>query len=110
MLTDWITVILTLVIAFFTFLVWKVYERIAWFTGAMESHSDLMLKIEAMRGSGTGQPIKLIWWDPSIGDPPVSRKHGKEVDLNTIYVCLSPKYRQRKPTLKTKIIELFRFP
>ena len=43
--TDWIMAVLTLIIAFFTFLVWKVYDRIAWLTGAMGSHSEIMLRI-----------------------------------------------------------------
>jgi len=63
-------IILTLIIALLTFLLWKVYERIAWLTGAMETHSDLMLRIEAKRGINE-QPIKLVWWDPTIADPPV---------------------------------------
>ena len=65
LMTNWIMIFLTLVIALFTYLVWKVYERIAWITGAMETHSDLMLRIEARRGIN-GEPIKLVWWDPTI--------------------------------------------
>ena len=76
MLTDWILVFLTFVIAIFTFLVWKVYERIAWLTGAMESHSDLMLRINAARGIN-GKPIDLVWWDPTIADAPVTKEHEK---------------------------------
>jgi len=41
--TNWIMVVLTLIITFLTFLVLKVYLRIAWLTGSMETHS---------RGSG----------------------------------------------------------
>jgi hypothetical protein len=70
-ITDWIVAFLTLVIAVLTYLVWKVYERIARLTGAMESHSDIMLRIEAMRGAPEGKPIELVWWDPSIEEPPV---------------------------------------
>ena len=35
MVGEWLMVGLTLVIAFFTFLVWKTYYRIEWFTGSM---------------------------------------------------------------------------
>ena len=87
MITDWLLVFLTFVVAVLTFLVWKVYERIAWLTGAMETHSDLMLRIEALRGID-GKQIALIWWDPTIGDPPTQksarRASGDESDL-----CLS---------------------
>ncbi len=41
MIANWIIVLLTFVIAFFTFLIFLVYERIEWLTGAMESHSGL---------------------------------------------------------------------
>jgi hypothetical protein len=72
MITDWLLVILTLVIAALTYLVWKVYERIAWLTGSMESHSDLMLRIEALRGIEV-KPIELVWWDPTIEDVPAPK-------------------------------------
>ena len=68
-LETWIMILLTATIALFTYLVWKVYERIAWLTGAMETHSELMLRIEACRGV-RDEPIKLLWWDPTIEDPP----------------------------------------
>lgn len=106
-MAEWIMAFLTLVIAFFTFLVWKVYERIAWLTGAMESHSNLMLRLEAKRGIKDGEPIKLIWWDPTIEIPPVEREHGKDVDLSTMYVYLPPNERHIKPTWKKRLKQLF---
>jgi hypothetical protein len=109
MITDWILVIFTAVIAFFTYLVWKVYERIAWLTGAMETHSDLMLRIEASRGIN-GRPIRLVWWDPTIVEPPINREHGQEVNLETIYCYLPPKLRKNKPSWKARMKELIRFP
>jgi hypothetical protein len=63
MIAHWLLVFLTLVIAIFTYLAWKVYEKIAWLTGAIESHSDLMLRIEALRGIH-GKATELVWWDP----------------------------------------------
>lgn len=102
----WVTVLLTLVIAVFTFLVWKVYERIAWFTGSMETHSDLMLRIEARRGIN-GEPIKLLWWDPTIEKIPAKREHGQELDLSTIYIYLPLEMRRNKPTSRQKLKALF---
>ncbi len=49
-MANWVLVFLTFVLVLLTYLVWKVYERIAWLTGAMETHSDLMLRIEAPPG------------------------------------------------------------
>ena len=98
-MAQWILVCLTLVIAFFTFLVWKVYERIAWLTGAMETHSDLMLRIEALRGIND-MPIKLVWWDPTIEKIPTKKEHGQEIDLSTIYMYLPLEMRRNKPKVK----------
>ncbi len=81
-MAEWIMVVLTLVVVFLTLLVVKVYDRIAWLTGSMESHSDLMLRIEARRGIN-GEPVKLLWWDPTIEGVPTKKQHGQEVDLST---------------------------
>jgi hypothetical protein len=106
---NWIMAVLTLVIAFFTFLVWKVYERIAWLTGAIESHSDIMLRIEAKRGISS-QPIKLIAWDPTIEAPPINRQHGDEIDITTIYVNLPLSQRKNKPTWWKRVRAALQFP
>lgn len=108
-MTNWIMIILTLVIAFFTYLVWKVYERIAWLTGAMESHSDIMLRIEAKRGIN-GQPIKLVAWDPTIQASPAKREHGQEFELDTLYVYLPLNERKIKLPWWKNVQELLRFP
>ena len=108
-MTNFLMVLLTAVIALFTFLVWKVYERIAWLTGAMETHSDLMLRIEAKRGINDS-PIKVVWWDPTIEKPPGKREHGKEVELNTIYCYLPPRERRVQPSWCSKLKDLFNLP
>jgi len=108
-MTNVLMVFLTALIALFTFLVWKVYERIAWLTGAMETHSDLMLRIEAKRGIN-GSPIKLIWWDPTIEKPPGKREHRQEVDLDTIYCYLPPGERQVQRSWRAKLRDLFKLP
>jgi len=107
MITDWLLVLLTLVIAIFTYLVWKVYERIAWLTGAMESPSALMLRIEAQRGI-RDEPIDLVWWDPTIAKPPSQAEHGKPAELNRILVFIPPEHRQNKPSTRHRLRDLFR--
>ncbi|MGE0383434.1 MAG: hypothetical protein AB7Q97_01810 [Gammaproteobacteria bacterium] len=104
-MTDCIMILLTAIIAFFTFLVWKVYERIAWLTGAMESHSDIMLRIEAKRGINE-EPIRLVWWDPTIESLPTKQEHGSEIELKTIYCYLPPRLRHVQPTWKSRLKDL----
>jgi hypothetical protein len=108
-LPDWILVFLTFVIACFTFLVWKVYERMAWLTGAMETHSDIMLRIEARRGINN-EPIKLVWWDPTLENIPTQKRHGEEIDLSTIYMFLPLEMRQQKPTYLQRLKAVFTLP
>jgi len=94
--------LLTLLIAAFTMLVFLVYERIEWLTGAMETHSELMLRIEAKRGIKNGEPIDLVWWDPTIEERPAVAKHGEEVKLDRIYVYMPPELRQVRPTWRSR--------
>ena len=109
MITESLLVFLTLAIVVLTYLIWKVYERIAWLTGALESHSDLMLRIEAIRGI-EGKPIELVWWDPSIENIPTVKEHGKPVEMNRIYIYLPPKLRRNKPSAWKRLRDLFRLP
>ncbi len=70
-------------------------ERANWFTGAMESHSDMQLRIAAREAK-----IKIVWWDKSRhGKPPslASIKHGEEVNLDTIYLHVPPELRLQRP-------------
>ena len=108
-MAEWVTVFLTLVIAVFTFLVWRVYERMAWLTGAMETHSDLQLRIEALRGIH-GKPIRLVWWDTTFKDTPTKKEHGQEIDLSTIYISLPREMRRNNPTAMDNLKALFRLP
>jgi hypothetical protein len=95
-MAEWVTAGLTIVIAFFTFLVFRVYQRMAFLTGAIESHSNLMVRIEAKRGID-GKSIKAIWWDPTVEKTPI-RQHGQEDDLSTIYLFLPQEQRKYRPT------------
>ena len=99
----------TVVIAFFGFLVWKAYVNIEWFTGSMETHTDITLRIAAKQGVHA-EPIRLLWWDPTLGETPSKKEHGKEADLSTVYIFLPPERRQKKATRWEKIKKLFAFP
>ncbi len=94
-LVDWVMVVITVLIAFVSLMAWRVSKLVAWLTGAIESHSSLMLRLEARRGV-PGEPVKVVWWDPTLGDPPLERKHGEEAELHCIYTCLPPRQRQRR--------------
>ena len=80
-----LAVIFTGVIALCTYLVWKCYARIEWVTGAMETHSNLTLMIEVSRRIN-GQPIEMIWWDPSIEGWPSNAQHGAPAELKEIRI------------------------
>lgn len=108
-MAEWIMVAFTFVIIFFTFQVWKVYVRTEFLTGAIESHSNLMLRIEASRGIN-GKPIKLVWWDPTVEKPPVEQAHGQEIDISTIYIYLPLDQRRCSLTRFQKLKSLFTLP
>ena len=78
-----------------TYLIWVSYRKIEWFTGSMETYSQVMLRIEAAKGIN-GQSVKLLWWDPYIAEPPVKWVHGQEIDTSTVYIFLPPNKRQKK--------------
>ena len=88
-------VILTALIALLAYLTLRVYRRIAWLTGAMESHSTLMLRFEALRAvNSKGEPLKVIWWDPDIPPPGPPPQHGQDASINEIRVYLPPHLRR----------------
>lgn len=108
-LKDWLTVglgaltvVLTVAIVVLSYCVWKTYKRIEWLTGSMETHSSLMLQIEAMRGINE-KPIDLVWWDPTIEAPPVDMGHRKAIDLKRIHVFLPPELRQHKKKVPKRL-------
>jgi|GEM_PF-3310640 len=84
-----IATIATVVIAVFTALVWKINRRMEWLTGAMESHSALMLRMEAEK-----KEIEIEWWDPSIEDFPREGKHQEPCKIKKIYVAIQPNLRK----------------
>ena len=42
--------IVAIFVAIITFFTWRISQRVAWLTGAMETHSSIMLMIEAKSG------------------------------------------------------------
>ena len=99
--------LLTFLIVVITVLVFLVYERIEWLTGAMESHSDKLLKIEALRGVGE-ESIKLTWWDPTLGDPTPSPEHNQEITMDQIFFMLPPHLRDSQPKWQNRFQRLWR--
>jgi len=84
--------IATLAIAIIAALVWKINKRVEWLSGAMESHSALMLRLEA-----ENRGIELEWWDPSIEEFPREGQHGEPCKIQKIYIGIDPKLRKNKP-------------
>jgi hypothetical protein len=82
----------TVLIAIFTGLVWKINKRMEWLTGAIESHSTTMLRIEVEKAGK-----EIIWWDPSIKDFPDKGEHQQPCELKTIYLGIHPKLRANQP-------------
>ncbi len=100
--------VLTAVIALFTFLVWRVYRRIEWLTGAMESHSVLQLRLEAAKVvNSDGQPCRVVWWDPDIEPTPSTPQHGQEAQLNQIYLYIPPHLRRNRNKLSRRLSRWF---
>lgn len=87
---------------FFLFLV---LEKICWVLGAIETHSSLFLKIEALRGVD-GNPLELLWGDPTIRKSNIKHEHGEKIDLKSIYFSIPQKDRKIKRTLLNKIKDL----
>ncbi len=84
-----VTSLSTAVIAWLSYLVFKSNKRIEWLTGAMETHSEIQMVIEAQK-----EGIEIIWWDPTIEKIPTERSHGEPRKLNKIYTFLPLKERK----------------
>jgi len=93
-----VTTLSTLAIAFFAYQqssinkkIYELQDRLTWFTGAMESHSQIMLQLEA---ENYGK--ELIWWDPNYEKPPFPHKHGDKATVERVMIYIDPKYRVKK--------------
>lgn len=91
-------IVLTALIALFTFLTWRTYKRIEWFTGAFTSHSMLATRIAAHE-----QKIRMVWWDPTKEPVPRKPVHGEPVDVEPIYQYVPLEMRSKQPTLWSDI-------
>ncbi len=68
----------------------KVSETIAALTGAMETHSSLMMQLEAKK-----QGVKLTWWDPTQAPfPNINAGHRNPIPLDEIFVGMPFHLRQ----------------
>lgn len=67
----------------------KHLSRIAWLLGAIESHSELMLRMKAKELG-----VEVVWWDPTKGTPPdEGKEHGAPAELTKIYQYLPVRLR-----------------
>ncbi len=96
-LTDWLMVGVSAALLWLSVLVWRINKQIAWFTGAMESHSQLMLMLEA----GKKEQITLKWWDPYFNGPkkewPTKAQHNEKIEPNEIYIGVPVNRRKKHP-------------
>ncbi len=101
-LTDWLMAIISIFLFLLGCFVWRINAKIGWFTGALETHSELMLRIEAKRGIN-GEPIKVIWWNPLTKHFPFSGEHSTEAELSEIYLGIPPKFRGENQNWYSKV-------
>ena len=85
-----IGLVVSVAIGLLTFMTWRVYKRMEWLYGALESHSMLMVRFAA-REKG----VPAVWWDPDVAEPPTAaqRSHGGPAELQTIYLYLPQRER-----------------
>lgn len=67
-------------------------ERMNWLTGSMESHSSLMVRLEAKK-----QGIQAVWWDPTEEDWPLTGPHGANATIEKIRIGMNPRDRKEIP-------------
>jgi hypothetical protein len=96
-------VLLTAVIAIFTYQMVRLNRLLVWFTGSMESYAGQMLRLEARR-----QEIKVVWWDPSDEDWPRTGPHGTDASIETVRFGMRPSDRRDKPRIWEHALSLKR--
>jgi hypothetical protein len=96
-----VTALATVALAIATYALWRTTdaikrqnEQLAFFTGAMESHSTLMLRLEAKK-----QGVPVVWWDPTQARTPGNPRHEQAAELDTIYIYLPTELRTGKRKL-----------
>jgi hypothetical protein len=88
----------TVAVAVYAYRSWKVSKGIETYTSMAETHSEMLLKLEAKRNG-----IPIVWWDPTIEAPPVGWKHGKEIELEQIRFYIPKKLRKNKRKVPLKL-------
>ena len=93
-----VAAVATGIMAWFAILTWRLQKRLTWWTGALESHSTVQLRLLAEKEN---KPV--VWWDPSNDDPcrktwPENPSHKDAATVETVYVGLPP-HRRRNPKL-----------
>ncbi|MGW8246774.1 MAG: hypothetical protein ACWGOV_01580 [Acidiferrobacterales bacterium] len=95
---DTLNILLTGALAYFAFQTFLINKRLAWFTGAMESHSELMMRIEAARGIN-GKPIPVIWWNPEPSEEEAfhtPHEHKEEAKITEIKLKVPISQRKQR--------------
>ena len=72
----------------------ELQARATWLSGALESHSELMLRL---RAEELGKQV--VWWDPTYDGPqkkrpPTKAEHGASAVVETVFVYLPPELRR----------------
>jgi hypothetical protein len=86
--SDWINALLGVAVSASAFATWRTAKKVEWLTGAMESHSFLMVRLAAKE-----QGVKCIWWDPTIEAPP-PHSYREDAVLDSIRIFLPMEHRQ----------------
>jgi hypothetical protein len=88
------TAMATAVIAWFTVTISRLNRTLTDLTGAMESHSTIMMRLEARR-----QGVPVVWWDPTQARTPCNPRHDTPAELKRIYLFLPRELRAQKRKL-----------
>ena len=94
-----LTTIFTAIIAICTIMVWRITSGMEWYASAVESHSNLMLRLEAEK-----REVELLWWDPTIEPFPFSGRHKEKAELTRIHVGFPPQHRKNRPSRFKRIL------
>ena len=77
----------------------KVNKKIAWYTGALETHSTLNLRMEAEKNKK-----EIIWWDPDYRDVPQTQQHGEDAKVDAIRIYLPQNLRLKEKCKKKCLV------
>jgi hypothetical protein len=103
--SEWIAILSLTISAILTYLIFKANNRLTGLTGAMETHSQLMLMLEAKK-----QGVDVIWWDPFFEGPnkkwPRHASHNTKARIKEIFIGL-PESRRRKHSIFSRLKVLF---